>query len=75
MSDSSRSGSGGVGITTVVTIIFVVLKLVGAIDWSWWWVLSPTGIVLVACLIVYVAWVTERLSEARIRRWSEDEDE
>lgn len=29
------------GITEVLTIIFVVLKLLGKIDWSWWLVLLP----------------------------------
>ena len=38
MSDSKRSG---LGVTRVLTIIFVVLKLVGVISWSWWWVFSP----------------------------------
>lgn len=28
-------------IFTVLTTIFIVLKLVGVISWSWWWVLSP----------------------------------
>lgn len=36
--------SGGVGISTVLLIVFIVLKLVGVIDWSWWWVLSPLWI-------------------------------
>lgn len=31
----------GLGIGSVLTIIFVVLKLVDVIDWSWWWVVSP----------------------------------
>ena len=34
--------SSGLGLTSVLTIVFVVLKLVGVIDWSWWWALSPT---------------------------------
>jgi len=25
----------------VLQIVFVVLKLAGAITWSWWWVLAP----------------------------------
>lgn len=32
------------GLAEVLTIVFVVLKLVDAIDWSWWWVLSPLWI-------------------------------
>lgn len=35
-----------------LTIIFIVLKLVGAIDWSWVWVLSPLWISLLVLLIV-----------------------
>jgi hypothetical protein len=42
MSNTSNSPrSGGVGIITVLLIVFVTLKLTGLIDWSWWWVLSP----------------------------------
>lgn len=29
------------GFLEVLTLIFVVLKLLGKIDWSWWVVLSP----------------------------------
>jgi len=25
----------------ILTLIFITLRLVGTIDWSWWWVLSP----------------------------------
>ena len=29
-------------------LLFIALKLLGVINWSWWWVLSPiiTGVVL-----------------------------
>lgn len=50
------SKSNGIGITTVLTLIFIVLKCVGVINWSWWWVLSPTliniGLVLIALAII-----------------------
>lgn len=29
---------------TLLTVLFVYLKLVGSIAWSWWWVLSPLWI-------------------------------
>lgn len=53
----------GLGLGTVLTIIFVVLKLVGVIDWSWVWVLAPFWITvaislvfsLIALLIVVIA--------------------
>ena len=38
---SNGSSSGGIGFMGVLTIVFVVLKLVGTITWSWWWVLAP----------------------------------
>lgn len=25
----------------VVLVVFIILKLTGNIDWSWWWVLCP----------------------------------
>lgn len=34
------------GFVEVLTLIFVVLKLTGSIDWSWWLVLLPEIIAL-----------------------------
>lgn len=39
-----RYHRGGLGIVGTVTTIFVVLRLLNVIDWSWWWVLSPLWI-------------------------------
>lgn len=33
--------SGGIGFMGLLTIVFITLKLIGTISWSWWWVLSP----------------------------------
>ena len=46
---SNRTGfdTGGVGCGTVLLIVFVVLKLTGNIDWTWFWVLSPIWIPIV----------------------------
>lgn len=46
MSDSNSSSSGGVGLCTVLFLIFLVLKLTGHITWSWWWVTAPLWIPL-----------------------------
>lgn len=58
MSEKSSSSSSGIGFTGLLTIVFIVLKLLGKIDWSWWWVLSPlwivTALVLVGFLIIIV---------------------
>jgi uncharacterized protein (DUF983 family) len=34
----------GLSLPTVVLVVFIILKLVGVIAWSWWWVLSPLWI-------------------------------
>lgn len=50
----SKSSSGGIGVLTALGLIFVVLKLVGVIHWSWWYVTLPFwgGLVLVIALIL-----------------------
>lgn len=45
MSNTSSSSSAGIGFPGLLTVAFIVLKLTGHIDWSWWWVLSPIWIV------------------------------
>jgi hypothetical protein len=40
----ASSGPATWPIATIVTIVFLILKLTGVIDWSWWWVLSPLWI-------------------------------
>ena len=42
MSDNSKNS--GIGFVNVLTLIFITLKLLKLIDWSWWWVLSPIWI-------------------------------
>jgi hypothetical protein len=43
-----------VPIADLFLVAFVVLKLVGVIDWSWWWVLSPIWIMLGLAVLVFV---------------------
>ena len=43
----------GLGLSGVLTVVFVVLKLIGTIDWSWWWVLSPLWIDF--CIVILVS--------------------
>lgn len=38
------SSRGGIGFASTLTIVFIVLKLLGVINWSWLWVLSPLWI-------------------------------
>jgi uncharacterized membrane protein YvlD (DUF360 family) len=41
MSSNNSSSSSGIGFFGLLTILFITLKLIGYIDWSWWWVLAP----------------------------------
>ena len=58
--------SSGIGVGMVLFIVFLVLKLTGTIDWSWWWVTSPLWIpialaILISGIIITVAAIIERL--------------
>lgn len=61
--EAKNNASGGVGFVGLLQIAFIVLKLCGVIDWSWWWVFAPTWgstlfamcVLAVALLIVMVA--------------------
>lgn len=44
------STNGGIGFLGALTILFIALKLTHVIDWSWWWVLSPIWMPIVAVL-------------------------
>lgn len=35
-----------VGFIDLLTLVFIILKLTGTIDWSWWLVLSPVWSIL-----------------------------
>jgi len=56
---SSVSSSGGLGSASILTIVFIVLKLIGVISWSWLWVLSPLWIsfLLFVVILIFVALV------------------
>lgn len=47
-----NKSSGGVGLSTLLLVLFVGLKLTGYINWSWWWVLSPFWIPLIFVIVV-----------------------
>ncbi|HEX9388833.1 MAG TPA: hypothetical protein VF918_21080 [Anaerolineales bacterium] len=53
----SSSSSEGIGFVGVLTIVFITLKLLGYISWTWWWVLSPlwiTAILLAVAILLVV---------------------
>lgn len=56
MSANSSSTNGGVGILGLLGIAFVVLKLTGYINWSWFWVTAPFwGLLALVVAVVVIA--------------------
>ena len=64
----TSSSSGGIGVFGLLGVAFVVLKLTGYIDWSWWYVTLPfwggaafvLGVLLIALLFAAVAEMRRR---------------
>lgn len=52
----------GIGFCGLLTIVFIILKLIGYISWSWVWVLSPLWISwLIAILLIIIFLITKRI--------------
>jgi len=56
---NTSSGAGCLGgLPTTLLLLFVVLKIVGVIDWSWWWVISPfwitAGLAVLVLLVLAI---------------------
>jgi hypothetical protein len=49
---ANNNTSNGIGFGTVLFLVFLVLKLTGNIDWSWWWVTSPLWIPLALIVVI-----------------------
>lgn len=53
---ANEQTKSGLGFSSILLLIFITLKLIGTINWSWWWVLSPIwiplGLVIVFGIIV-----------------------
>lgn len=46
---------------SLLTVAFIVLKLCKVINWSWWWVLSPTlielGLILIVAIVTAIVYL------------------
>ena len=58
------SKSSGIGVTGLLGVVFVTLKLTKIIDWSWWWVLAPFW-VPVLCVALFAIWFIRKRSQRR----------
>lgn len=58
----------GISFSELLTIVFIVLKLIGVIEWSWLWVLSPIwiscaivlGVLIIAGIIALITYLYNR---------------
>lgn len=52
--------------TEILTIVFVVLKLIGTIDWSWWLVLLPEiiGLSFYVAIFIVGMYSTRRMNRS-----------
>ena len=60
---SSSSSSSGIGFMGLLTILFIALKLLGYIKWSWVWVLAPlwgTFLMGIIAIIILAVWLTPK---------------
>lgn len=58
-----NKSSSGVGLSTLLLVLFVGLKLTGYITWSWWWVLAPLWIPLCFSMIVLLIVCATKVSK------------
>lgn len=59
------------GFTEVLTIVFIALKLLGVISWSWWIVLLPEILAFVVYAIMVISAV---VVNAKVTKSMEDFD-
>lgn len=70
MSKNTKTTTTGISLLGVLQIIFIVLKLCGLIDWSWWKVFIPmwidlgiiAGFFLLYLVILIIAYIYDKCS-------------
>lgn len=63
---SSKGKAGGMGLISILTVVFIVLKLTKLIAWSWLWVLSPLWITAALLIVLFAAaLITGRIKKGK----------
>jgi uncharacterized membrane protein YtjA (UPF0391 family) len=68
MGNNSSNTGGGMGLGTILFLIFLVLKLTNYIDWSWWWVTAPlwiTAILYIVIVTIFINFIQRRRRRRR----------
>jgi uncharacterized membrane protein len=60
--------STGIGFCGLLEIVFITLKLVGVIGWSWVWVLAPVWIPVAIALVVTVVFICITVGRLRNKK-------
>lgn len=55
MAEKKSSASGDIGVTGLLQVAFIVLKLCNVINWSWWWVFAPSWGTLAFVVLIFAA--------------------
>ena len=73
MSEKVKVHNQGIGLCGILTVIFVVLKLIGehfhtpVADWSWWLIFGPVWMPLAVVLFVIVFCLLMHVIVKRLR--------
>lgn len=51
---SDNNSKGGISFLGLLAVLFIALKLLGKITWSWLWVLSPIWIPAAIALVIFI---------------------
>ena len=52
MENNSNVSNHGLSFSSVLFLVFLVLKLTNVIDWSWWWVTAPLWIPIIIFFVL-----------------------
>lgn len=65
----NKNTTYGVTFLDLLLLLFIALKLIGVINWTWFWVLSPVWVALLFFLIVFIiALLWELLIKKRFKK-------
>ena len=68
MNKETNVNANGIGFWGLLGIVFITLKLIGIINWSWLWVLSPIWIPFAIWLVLIVVILVCVLIKGDLRR-------
>lgn len=53
---TNNNSSNGLSFTSLLQLVFIILKLCNVIHWSWFWVLSPTllGVAILIAFLIFL---------------------